>query len=136
MIRALEATDYSPYRSNNDVYMYSDGTLFFEELLTSLKKAKQSINIEFYIFKNDNIGTEILNILEEKAKEGVEVRLLYDSVGSRSLNRNVLKKLTDVGGKVGEFFPSWLKLININMNFRNHRKIVVIDNKIGFAWWI
>lgn len=71
--------------------MYSDGTLFFEELLTSLKKAKQSINIEFYIFKNDNIGTEILNILEEKAKEGVEVRLLYDSVGSRSLNRNVLK---------------------------------------------
>ena len=62
MIRALEATDYSPYRSNNDVYMYSDGTLFFEELLTSLKKAKQSINIEFYIFKNDNIGTEILNI--------------------------------------------------------------------------
>ena len=133
MIRALEATDYSPYRSNNDVYMYSDGTLFFEELLTSLKKAKQSINIEFYIFKNDNIGTEILNILEEKAKEGVEVRLLYDSVGSRSLNRNVLKKLTDVGGKVGEFFPSWLKLININMNFRNHRKIVVIDNKIGFV---
>ena len=113
--------------------MYSDGTLFFEELLTSLKKAKQSINIEFYIFKNDNIGTEILNILEEKAKEGVEVRLLYDSVGSRSLNRNVLKKLTDVGGKVGEFFPSWLKLININMNFRNHRKIVVIDNKIGFV---
>ena len=111
--------------------MYSDGTLFFEELLTSLKKAKQSINIEFYIFKNDNIGTEILNILEEKAKEGVEVRLLYDSVGSRSLNRNVLKKLTDVGGKVGEFFPSWLKLIN--MNFRNHRKIVVIDNKIGFV---
>ena len=133
MIRALEATDYSPYRSNNDVYMYSDGTLFFEELLTSLKKAKQSINIEFYIFKNDNIGTEILNILEVKAKEGVEVRLLYDSVGSRSLNRNVLKKLTDVGGKVGEFFPSWLKLININMNFRNHRKIVVIDNKIGFV---
>ena len=45
----------------------------------------------------------------------------------------MLKKLTDVGGKVGEFFPSWLKLININMNFRNHRKIVVIDNKIGFV---
>ena len=65
---------------------------------------------------------------------------LYDSVGSRSLNRNVLKKLTDVGGKVGEFFPSWLKLININMNFRNHRKIVVIDLSLihiyynGWCW--
>ena len=133
MILALEAMDYSPYRNDNNVSMYSDGKLFFNELLESLKKAKKSINIEFYIFKNDDIGTKILNVLEEKAKEGVEVRLLYDSVGSRSLNRNVLNKLINEGGKVGEFFPSWLKFININMNFRNHRKIVVIDNNVGFV---
>ena len=133
MILALEAMDYSPYRNDNNVSMYSDGKLFFNELLESLKKAKKSINIEFYIFKNDDIGTKILNVLEEKAKEGVEVRLLYDSVGSRSLNRNVLNKLINEGGKAGEFFPSWLKFININMNFRNHRKIVVIDNNVGFV---
>ena len=133
MILALEAMDYSPYRNDNNVSMYSDGKLFFNELLESLKKAKKSINIEFYIFKNDDIGTKILNVLEEKAREGVEVRLLYDSVGSRSLNRNVLNKLINEGGKVGEFFPSWLKFININMNFRNHRKIVVIDNNVGFV---
>ena len=133
MILALEAMDYSPYRNDNNVSMYSDGKLFFNELLESLKKAKKSINIEIYIFKNDDIGTKILNVLEEKAKEGVEVRLLYDSVGSRSLNRNVLNKLINEGGKVGEFFPSWLKFININMNFRNHRKIVVIDNNVGFV---
>ena len=133
MILALEAMDYSPYRNDNNVSMYSDGKLFFNELLESLKKAKKSINIEFYIFKNDDIGTKILNVLEEKAKEGVEVRLLYDSVGSRSLNRNVLNKLINEGGKVGEFLPSWLKFININMNFRNHRKIVVIDNNVGFV---
>lgn len=133
MILALEAMDYSPYRNDNNVSMYSDGKLFFNELLESLKKAKKSINIEFYIFKNDDIGTKILNVLEEKAKEGVEVRLLYDSVGSRLLNRNVLNKLINEGGKVGEFFPSWLKFININMNFRNHRKIVVIDNNVGFV---
>ena len=133
MILALEAMDYSPYRNDNNVSMYSDGKLFFNELLESLKKAKKSINIEFYIFKNDDIGTKILNVLEEKAKEGVEVRLLYDSVGSRSLNRNVLNKLINEGGKVGEFFPSWLKFININMYFRNHRKIVVIDNNVGFV---
>lgn len=133
MILALEAMDYSPYRNDNNVSMYSDGKLFFNELLESLKKAKKSINIEFYIFKNDDIGTKILNVLEEKAKEGVEVRLLYDSVGSRSLNRNVLNKLINEGVKVGEFFPSWLKFININMNFRNHRKIVVIDNNVGFV---
>ena len=133
MIMALETMDYSPYRDDNEVCMYSDGKEFFDALLKSLSKAKKSINIEFYIFKNDDIGTKILDILEEKAKNGVEVRLLYDSVGSRLLNRNVLKKLRAVGGKTGEFFPSWLKFININMNFRNHRKIVVIDNKVGFV---
>lgn len=133
MIMALETIDYSPYRNDNEVCMYSDGKEFFDALLKSLKKAKKSINIEFYIFKNDDIGTKILDILEEKAKNGVEVRLLYDSVGSRLLNRNVLKKLRAVGGKTGEFFPSWLKLINLNMNFRNHRKIVVIDNKVAFV---
>lgn len=133
MIMALESMDYSPYRDDNEVYMYSDGKAFFEELLRSLKKAKQSINIEFYIFKNDDIGTKILDVLEEKAQCGVEVRLLYDSVGSRLLNRDALKKLRSVGGKTGEFFPSWLKFINPNMNFRNHRKIVVVDNKVGFV---
>lgn len=133
MIMALEAMDYSPYRNDNEVYMYSDGKDFFKELLNSLNKAKKSINIEFYIFKNDDIGTKILDILEDKAKSGVEVRLLYDSVGSRLLNRNALKRLRAVGGKTGEFFPSWLKFINPNMNFRNHRKIVVIDNKVGFV---
>ena len=64
---------------------------FLMHCLKVLSKAKKSINIEFYIFKNDDIGTKILNILEEKAKNGVEVRLLYDSVGSRLLNKNVLK---------------------------------------------
>ncbi|MDO5780228.1 MAG: cardiolipin synthase [Clostridium sp.] len=133
IIMALETMDYSPYRNDNEVRIYSDGKEFFDVLLKSLNKAKKSINIEFYIFKNDEIGTKILDILEEKAKNGVEVRLLYDSVGSRLLNRDVLKKLKAVGGKTAEFFPSWLKFINLNMNFRNHRKIVVIDNKVGFV---
>lgn len=133
MILALEALEYAPYRDDNEVFLLSDGKLFFDELIKCLKDAKKCINIEFYIFKNDHIGTKILDILEAKAKEGVEVRLLYDSVGSRLLNRKVLKKLVLAGGKTGEFFPSWLKLINFNMNFRNHRKIVVIDNKVGFV---
>ena len=61
------------------------------------------------------------------------MRFLYDSVGSRSLNKTRLIPLIDAGCKIGEFFPSWLKIINLNMNFRNHRKIVVIDNTIGFV---
>ena len=125
MIMSLEAIEFSPYRDDNNIELFSDGKIFFEELLESLKKAKKSINIEFYIFKSDDIGSKILNILEEKARAGVEVRFLYDSVGSRSLNKTRLKPLIDAGCKIGEFFPSWLKIINLNMNFRNHRKIVL-----------
>lgn len=133
MIMSLEAINFSPYRDDNKIELFSDGKVFFDELLESLKKAKNSINIQFYIFKSDEIGSKILEILEEKARAGIEVRFLYDSIGSRSLNKIKIKSLIDAGGKVGEFFPSWLKIININMNFRNHRKIVVIDNKIGFV---
>lgn len=133
MVMALESMSYSPYRYDNDVEMYFDGKVFFEELLRSLNEAKKSINIEFYIFRSDDIGKKILNVLQDKIKSGVEVRFLYDAVGSRTLDKEYLKKLISLGGKVGEFFPSWLKIINPNMNFRNHRKIVVIDNKVGFV---
>lgn len=132
MIRFLAGMDYAPYREDNQIDLFTDGNEFFNELLTCLDNAKKCINIEFYIFKNDDIGTKILKILDEKAKSGVEVRLLYDSVGSKSLNKRSLNDFIKHGGKVGEFFPSWLRIINLNMNFRNHRKIVVIDNEIGF----
>ncbi|MGL5348711.1 MAG: cardiolipin synthase [Peptostreptococcaceae bacterium] len=133
IIRAIERIEYSPYRSNNQVELFFDGEELFEELIESLKKAEKTINIQFYIFKDDEIGSTILEVLKEKAMSGVEVRLLYDSVGSRSLNLKKLKPFTDAGIKVGEFFPALLRLVNINMNFRNHRKIVVIDNNIGFV---
>ncbi len=133
IIKAVECMEYAPYRENNEVQLFFDGKELFNEILDSLKKAEKSINIQFYIFKNDEIGSEILNILKEKAKSGVEVRLLYDSIGSRSLTKRKLKDVIDAGVKVGEFFPALLRLININMNFRNHRKIIVIDDKIGFV---
>ncbi|SCH49664.1 Cardiolipin synthase [uncultured Clostridium sp.] len=133
IIRAIESMEYSPYRNNNEVELFFDGKELFNEILDSLRKAEKSINIQFYIFKDDEIGSQILKILKEKAKSGVEVRLLYDSVGSRSLTNKKLKSVIDAGVKTGEFFPAILKLVNLNMNFRNHRKIIVIDNKIGFV---
>ncbi|MFR5113274.1 cardiolipin synthase [Turicibacter sanguinis] len=132
MIMAIENLEYCPFRNDNEVELFSDGQQFFDSLLENLKKAQKSINIQFYIFRRDEIGNKILDILIEKAKSGVEVRFLYDSVGSRSLTKERLRDLIAVGGKVGEFFPAWLRLININMNFRNHRKIVVIDRRIGY----
>lgn len=133
MIRCLENMSYSPYRTTNYIDLFTDGEALFDELLNCLQQAKTYINIQFYIFKPDEIGTKILKILEEKARSGVEVRLLYDSMGSRSLTRKSLAPLIQAGGKIGEFFPSKFKIINFNMNHRNHRKIVVIDDKIGFV---
>ena len=133
IIKAVECMEYAPYRENNELQLFFDGKELFNEILDSLKKAEKSINIQFYIFKNDEIGSQILDILKEKAKAGVEVRLLYDSIGSRSLTKRKLKDVIDAGVKVGEFFPALLKLVNLNMNFRNHRKIVVIDDKVGFV---
>lgn len=133
IIRAVERMEYSPFRANNGVELFFDGKELFDEILESLEKAEKNINIQFYIFKNDEIGSKILDILKRKAESGVEVRLLYDSVGSRTLTHKKLQSVIDAGVKTGEFFPAFLKLVNFNMNFRNHRKIVVIDNKIGFV---
>lgn len=133
IIRAIENMDYSPYREDTGVEVFFEGKEFFEDVLESLRNATKSINIEFYIFKVDGIGSQIFDILKQKASEGVEVRFLYDSVGSRTLNKRKLKSLIDAGVKTGEFFPAWLRLINVNMNFRNHRKIIVVDDTIGFV---
>ena len=119
----------------NKIEIFNSG----KEKLASLKKdllgAKKSINIEYYIFASDSTGKEIMKILCQKAKEGVEVNLVYDSVGSRKSRRSFFLQLEKAGGKVGEFFPPFMgiRLINMKINYRNHRKIVVIDGKIGYT---
>lgn len=133
MIYALANSNNAHFTDNNSVDIYEESNKFFDSLLSELKEAKQYINIQFYIFKDDNIGNEIIDILLTKAKEGVEVRLLYDAVGSRLFTDKSISKLKKGGVKVGAFFPSFMKIINFNLNYRNHRKIVVIDGKVGFV---
>lgn len=133
MIDALTNSNSAHYTNNNSVNIYDHSKDFFDSLLLELKNAKSYINIQFYIFKDDNIGNQIIDILIEKAKSGVEVRLLYDSVGSRLLSDKTLIKLKRGGVKTGAFFPSLLKIVNFNLNYRNHRKIVVIDGNVAFV---
>lgn len=119
----------------NDITIFNSGRSKLSALKKDLLNAKKSINIEYYIFANDMTGREIMNILCKKAKEGVEVNLIYDSVGSRKTKRSFFRQLERAGGKVGEFFPPFMgiRLINLKINYRNHRKIVVIDGKIGYT---
>ena len=133
IIYTLANSNNAHFTADNDVDIYPESNLFFNSLLEELKKAEEYINIQFYIFKDDRIGKEIIEILKEKAQSGVEVRLLYDAVGGRNLSRKAVKEMKEAGVHVANFFPSFLNIINFNINFRNHRKIVVIDGKVGFV---
>ncbi|MGL5328889.1 MAG: cardiolipin synthase [Peptostreptococcaceae bacterium] len=133
MIDTLANSNFAHYTNNNSVDIYDQSVDFFDSLLEELKLAKKYINIQFYIFKDDDIGNQIIDILIEKAQSGVEVRLLYDAVGSRLLSEKSLLRLKKGGVKTGAFFPSLLKVFNFNLNYRNHRKIVIIDSYIGYV---
>ena len=125
-------TSDSVLTQDNKIEIFSDGAKKFERLIEDIKNAKDHIHIQYYIFKLDNLGNRIYNILKKKAEQGVRVRILYDEMGSRGVKRRHFKELTDLGGEIEVFFPSILPLINPRLNFRNHRKIVVIDGRIGY----
>ncbi|RUL53651.1 MULTISPECIES: cardiolipin synthase [Lysinibacillus] len=117
---------------DNDVQIFDDGTKKFEALIEDISNAKDHVHIQYYIFKLDNLGDRIYSILKKKAKQGVKIRVLYDEMGSRGLKKRHFKELQNLGGEVEVFFPSILPLLNPRLNFRNHRKIVVIDGRIGY----
>lgn len=119
----------------NDVKIFTQGEETIKTLKNDLLQAKSSINIEYYIFANDRIGKEIMRILCDKAREGLDVKLIYDSIGSRKAPRRFFSQLEKAGGQIGEFFPPFMhiRLLNLKVNYRNHRKIVVIDGKIGYT---
>lgn len=121
------------YTTNNEVKIYYDGEDKFAQLLIDLQNAKKFIHIQYYIFRKDIIGRRIIEILEQKASEGLEVRLLVDSMGSYKLTKRALRKFTSNGGKFEIFFPGILPHINTRINYRNHRKLVVIDGEIGYT---
>lgn len=120
---------------NNQIEIFSKGKVMVERLLEDIKNAKKSINICYYIFATDKVGKQVLEALIEKAEAGVEVNLLIDAVGSLKSDRKMFKRLAKAGGRVAEFFPPLFgfRLFNLKMNYRNHRKIVVIDGQIGYT---
>jgi len=121
------------FTQNNDVQIFTDGNEKFEELFKCIENANESVHVLYYIIKNDDLGKKLIDLLEKKANEGVEVRLLYDSIGGRKLKKQDVQGIIDAGGKVGKFFSSIFKHLNFKINYRNHRKIVVIDGRIGFV---
>ncbi|WP_461207312.1 cardiolipin synthase [Clostridium sp. DL1XJH146] len=124
---------HSLFTQNNKVEIFTNGEWKFHELLKDIRKAKHHIHLDYYIYKSDDIGNAVLSALLEKARDGVEVRVLYDAMGGRTIPRRYFDLLKEAGGKVAIFFPFILPHVNVRMNYRNHRKIAVIDGKIGYV---
>ncbi|MEA1961722.1 MAG: cardiolipin synthase [Bacillota bacterium] len=118
---------------NNEVKVFNEGQELFAEIIDALKKAQTYIHMEYYIIRNDTLGKEIIQILAQKAHEGVEVKLLYDGMGGVRLPKKFFRPLIEAGGKVTSFFPPFIPYINLRINYRNHRKICLIDGKEGFV---
>ncbi|MGN0704061.1 MAG: cardiolipin synthase [Lentihominibacter sp.] len=121
------------YSQNNSVEFLTDGRQMFDTMMHDIKNARETINIMFFIVKNDETGRQFIDALTKKAREGVEVRLLLDSMGSRQINDKVLRDFLDAGGKRAYFFPRKFNLVNFDFNYRNHRKLAVIDGIIGYT---
>lgn len=118
---------------NNKVELFTDGKEKFDQLIADMENAKHHIHLLYYIVRDDELGIRIANTLVKKAKEGVEVRFLFDDMGSRSLGRKFLHRLKSAGVNVGAFFPPRIPKVNFKINFRNHRKLAIIDGEVGYV---
>ncbi|MBS1751368.1 MAG: cardiolipin synthase [Bacteroidetes bacterium] len=123
--------DSSSLLSLNKVTLLLNGENKFESVLEALKNAKTFIHLEYYIFENDTIGKKIIEILKTKAGEGVKVRFIYDDFGSHRL-KNILDELRSAGIEIFPFYKIRFFFLANRINYRNHRKIIVIDGVTGF----
>ncbi|WP_010097669.1 cardiolipin synthase [Ornithinibacillus scapharcae] len=117
---------------DNQVDVYVSGEKKFAALLEDIERATDHIHLLYYIIRHDELGQQIANVLMKKAAEGVEVRVLYDALGTRYLRPSYLRKLRKAGVELEAFFPSFIPKINFKINYRNHRKLAIIDGKVGY----
>lgn len=122
----------APLTLNNTIKVYTRGIDKFNDLRTDLRNAQKSILLQYYIFAEDDLGREIASILIDKARQGVDVYVMYDHVGSFSASNRFFRQMEEAGAKVHPFFRVTFPQLANRINWRNHRKIVIIDDKIGY----
>ena len=117
----------------NDIDIFTTGQEKYESLLADIEQARDYIHLQYFIIENDEVGQRMIDLLMDKAQQGVQVRVLYDYVGSFYFKPRVLKRMRRAGIEVHPFLEVSLANVAFRINWRNHRKIVVIDGKIGYV---
>ncbi|MGO4370739.1 cardiolipin synthase [Paenibacillus sp. MCAF20] len=125
-------SSFAVVTNNNAVEIFTDGNRKFDALLHDIEGAQHHIHLVYYIVRDDELGRKLVKALAVKAAEGVEVRFLYDHIGSSNLPRRFFSELRAAGGKEAAFFPSRIPYVNMKINYRNHRKLAIIDGAIGY----
>lgn len=124
------------FSHNNSVTLLMSGQEKFDDMFQAIRQARSSVHLEYFNFRNDSIASLLFRLLAQKAKEGVEVRALFDGFGNdsnnRPLKRKHLKQMRSVGIEIYEFDPVNFPWVN-HVFHRDHRKIVVIDGKIAYT---
>ena len=132
LIRLLTRTSISLISFNNRVRILHDGPDTFDAIFSACEKAEKYIHLQYYIFIDGDLVDRFLELFERKIKEGVEVRLIFDGLGSWELSRKNVRKFKSIGVKTHAFMPvKFGKLARVN--YRNHRKILIVDGKLGFT---
>lgn len=132
LMRLNAATSHSPYTDNNEVVIFTSAQDKYTQLFKDLEGARESIHLLYFILQNDNVGKKLVQLLARKAREGVEVRVLIDHGSNLLMPFKAYASIIENGGQVFSYFSNTIGNY-LKVNFRNHRKIVVIDGKIGYT---
>lgn len=119
--------------NDNEVQILRNGAETFPEIFKTIEQAKHHIHLEYYIIENDKIGNYLREMLIRKAQNGVEVRLIFDDVGSWKLKKKFIRSMSDAGVKIDCFMKVRFPMLTSRVNYRNHRKILVVDGEIAFV---
>ena len=133
LMRLMMNNNRSVLTTHNKIDLLIDGEQTFPAMIESIDSAKDYIHLEFYRIEPDMLGTEFKELLKKKASEGVHVRVMFDDVGSWNIKNSYLKEVRAAGIEIYPFMPVRFPLLTNKINFRNHRKIIVVDGSTGFV---
>src|SRR5450755_3440005 len=132
-LQVLNRLGRTPCTGGNHVQLLIDGVACFDAIFAAVASAKRYVLVQFYILRDDKIGRQFQVALMERARAGVQVFVLYDEIGSFSLPRRYVEELRAAGAKVSAFQTTRGRQNRFQLNFRNHRKVVVVDGRVAFT---